>query len=570
MSAEDQPRPLKRSLLLSLLFILALLTSLCCFMFLFAQLALSGEKEEWLKASMATSLRADYRPDEWVEMRRFAPLQAAVIEETARDEEVLSATPVTGPIPVAVAVVAITSTPFPPPNPTPVPVPTSQPSPTPQPTPTSQPSPTLQPTATGTSLPTGTVTSSPTPGPTATPTALPPTFTPTAPPPTPTSPPPTPTSPPPTPTSPPPPPPPDTPTSPPPPPPPPPPQVLAVYPIRDDNDAAVSIVITGTNFVSNPTAFLVDGGATALTTTYVSSTTLNALIPAWFTADYYDLAVTNPDLQSGTLTNAFTLTNPIPLISGIIPDNGVDNADTDVTINGNYFVNGLSAWLGGFSLSVTFVNSTTLNAKASSAIMPGGPYTLTISNPGPLTPTNSSTDAFTVTLSSTYGDPPTCITTTNCISATGPPDGNAAEIAEGGYLTFTLPAGSGIRDGAGYDFVFFEYPVSPGIYLDWLVVEISDDGVNWYEVLDWGDNITDTNTNVASYNYNGDTGEEDNEPINSADLWPGGLPLNTGVAIDINTPTWDPPPGSQYRYIRFSCPTSGGDGAQVDSILRLH
>jgi hypothetical protein len=342
-----------------------------------------------------------------------------------------------------------------------------------------------------------------------------------------------------------------------------------VSPIWDDNDAVVNLIITGTNFVSSPTAFLVDGGATALTTTYVSSTTLNAVIPAWFTADYYDLTVINPDLQSGTLTNAFTLTNPIPLISGIIPDNGADNADTDVTINGNYFVNGLSAWLDGFPLTVTLVNSTTLSATASSAIMPSGIYTLTISNPGPLAPTNSLAAAFTVTLSSTYGGPPTCITTTNCISATGPPDGNPADIAEGGYLTFTFPAGSGIRDGSGYDFVFFEYPAGPGILMDWIVVEISDDGVDWHEVFNWGDNITDTNVNVASYNYNGDAGEEDNEPINSADLWPGGLPL-TGIAIDINTPTWDPPPGSQYRYVRFSCPIGGGDGAQVDSIFRLH
>ena len=113
MNAQDQPRRSTRNLLLSLLFILALLMSLC-FMLLFAQLALSGEKQEWLEVSMATKLRADYRPDEWVEMRRFAPLQAGVIEQTARDEDALSATPATGPVPVAIAVVAITSVPFPP------------------------------------------------------------------------------------------------------------------------------------------------------------------------------------------------------------------------------------------------------------------------------------------------------------------------------------------------------------------------------------------------------------------------------------------------------------------------
>ena len=337
-------------------------------------------------------------------------------------------------------------------------------------------------------------------------------------------------------------------------------------PIQDDNDAAVNIAITGTNFLPNPTAFLVDGGATALATTYVSPNTLSAVIPAWFAAGYYDLRVTNPDSQSDTLTNAFTLTNPIPLITGVNPYTGTDNTDTDVTINGNHFVNGLSARLDGFSLTVTFVASTTLNATVPGTIMPGGPYTLTISNPGPLTPPNSLTDAFTVTLSSTYGYTPTCgISITNCDDAYGEPDGNPANIVEGGYLTFTFPAGSGIRDGPGYDFVSFEFPNGPGIYLDWVVVEISDDGVSWHEVFNWGGGGLDTNTNIEPpYGSDGD-GEQDNETIPSGDLWSG-----TGIAIDINI--INPPQGSQYRYIRFSCPNTGpdGDAAQIDAIERLH
>jgi len=401
------------------------------------------------------------------------------------------------------------------------------------------------------------------PSPTATP--VPPTLTATPVPPTPTD---TPVPPPPTDT------PTDTPT-----PTPPPPQVLAVSPTQDDNDTVINITITGANFLPIPTAFMVDGGATALETTYVSPSTLNAVIPAWFTADYYDLTVTNPDLQSYTLTDAFTLTNPTPLIAGVNPYTGTDNVDTNITINGSNFINGLSATLSAFSLpTVTVVNSTTLNATvpSSSSVMPGGPYTLTISNPGPLAPTNSLTDAFTVTLSSIYGYTPTCdISTTNCSDAYGPPDGNPADIVEGGHLTFTFPAGSGIRDGPGYDFVFFEFP-NPndpdpdigGILLDWIVVNISEDGNNWPQVFYWGDNITDTNTNVAPHNYNGDTGEQDNEFIRSGDLWPGGLNANTGIAIDINIIS--PPQGSQYRYIRFSCPASGGDAAHMDSIERLH
>jgi hypothetical protein len=151
--------------------------------------------------------------------------------------------------------------------------------------------------------------------------------------------------------------------------------------------------------VANPTAYLVDGGATALATTYISPNLLNAVVPAWFTANYYDLRVTNPDAQSDTLANAFTLVNPVPLITAVNPNTGTNSADIDVTISGNNFVNGLSAQLDGVSLlNVTFVDAATFTATVPSSGMPVGPYTMTVSNPGPLAPTNNLTNAFTVTL----------------------------------------------------------------------------------------------------------------------------------------------------------------------------
>jgi hypothetical protein len=344
-----------------------------------------------------------------------------------------------------------------------------------------------------------------------------------------------------------------------------------VNPISAANAANVNITITGADFQSpNPVAYLVDGGTTALATTYVSPNVLNAVIPAWFTANYYDLRVTNPDAQSDTLTNAFTLTNPTPLIAGVDPHTGVNTGTTDITIHGSNFVNGLSASLDGLALALTFVDSATLNATVPGD-MPGGFYTLTVSNPGPLNPTGERPDAFTATVA--YGGPPTCYGVSNCSDAEGPPDGGTAGIPEGGYLTFTLPPGSGISDGPGYDFVFFEYPnpdnPTGGIQLDWIVAEISDDGATWQQVFNWGNGAADTNSNVSAYAAGG---EFDGEFIPTGDLWPGlgaGHP-NTGIAIDISI--IGPPPGSQYRYVRFSCPDDGpgNDEAQIDAILRLH
>jgi len=100
MNTQDQSRHLPRSLLLAFLFILALLMSLC-FMILFAQLTLlSGEKQEWLEASMATKLEADYSPDNWVEMPRFAPLKTEVIGETVKEVGRDEDSPPTPPEPV--------------------------------------------------------------------------------------------------------------------------------------------------------------------------------------------------------------------------------------------------------------------------------------------------------------------------------------------------------------------------------------------------------------------------------------------------------------------------------------
>lgn len=315
MSAQDQPRSPTR---LSLLFLLALLMSLCL-MLLCAQLVSSREKEEWLGGSMTTKLRADYRPDEWMDTRRLAPLRADVIEQTALDEAALLVTPPTGPIPVAVAVVALTSTPFPSVGPTPVPVATPQPSPTPRPSFTPQPSPTLQPTATSTPLPTSTATPSPTAPPTSTPTLPPtPTPTPTLPPTptlTPTSPPPTDTPVPPT----------DTPTSPPPTPTPtdtptptptaPAPIVYSITPDNGDTESVVSITdLAGENFLPGATA-RIDNGIRSIeltSVTVISPTRITGTLDLSTVAGGpYDVQVTNPDLQSGVATNAFTVTIPI-------------------------------------------------------------------------------------------------------------------------------------------------------------------------------------------------------------------------------------------------------------------
>jgi len=84
------------------------------------------------------------------------------------------------------------------------------------------------------------------------------------------------------------------------------PTVTAVDPASAPNDLDTPIVITGTGFTAGLTVTL---GSTRLPdATWVSATMLTATVPWGLDPGVYTLTVTNPDGQSGSLPNAFTVT----------------------------------------------------------------------------------------------------------------------------------------------------------------------------------------------------------------------------------------------------------------------
>lgn len=85
-----------------------------------------------------------------------------------------------------------------------------------------------------------------------------------------------------------------------------PPTVTAVSPNSGSTAGGTSVTITGTGFVATPT---VTFGGTVATRTFVNSTTLTATAPA-HAAGLVNVVVTNPDAQSGTLTNGFAYLPP--------------------------------------------------------------------------------------------------------------------------------------------------------------------------------------------------------------------------------------------------------------------
>lgn len=142
--------------------------------------------------------------------------------------------------------------------------------------------------------------------------------------------------------------------------PPPPPTVSSVNPNSGPLTGNTSIAINGANFVSGATVTF--SGTAAISVTFVNATQLTATTPARATAGAVNVVVTNPDTQSGTLTNGFTYIGP-PTVTTIAPNAGPVPGGTNVTITGTGFQTGATVTIGtNAAASVIVVNSTQITA----------------------------------------------------------------------------------------------------------------------------------------------------------------------------------------------------------------
>jgi hypothetical protein len=174
---------------------------------------------------------------------------------------------------------------------------------------------------------------------------------------------------------------------------PPPPAIVSITPTNGPTTGGTLVAITGSNFVSGLSVLF--GTSNAASVNFSNSTLITAVTPA-HVAGTVHLIAQNPDLQSSTLSNAFTFLEPPlpPAIVGITPTNGPDSGGTFVEITGSNFVNGLTVFFGeSNAVSVNFSNSTLVTAEtpAHSA----GAVDVTVRNPDLQTAT--ATNAFTFT-----------------------------------------------------------------------------------------------------------------------------------------------------------------------------
>ena len=175
----------------------------------------------------------------------------------------------------------------------------------------------------------------------------------------------------------------------------PPPTVTDVSPQSGPITGGTEITITGGNFFSGATVTL--GEILSTDVQILSGTKIRAITPPFnlqssiFNLQSVDMVVTNPDSQSGTLTDGFTYIPP-PAIKSISPCRCSLSGGIEVTINGDNFLSGATVAIGeNAATGVVFVSETKIAAKIPARA--SGTVDVVVTNPD--TQSDTRTNAFT-------------------------------------------------------------------------------------------------------------------------------------------------------------------------------
>jgi Calx-beta domain-containing protein/IPT/TIG domain-containing protein/uncharacterized protein DUF4214 len=150
-------------------------------------------------------------------------------------------------------------------------------------------------------------------------------------------------------------------------------------------DAGFTLTLDGSGFVNES---VVRFNGSQRPTTFVNGGQLTAQITAadLQVAGVFLVTASNPGPGGGS-SNAFnfTVNNPVPTLSTILPTNKVagDGAFT-LTVNGTNYNSGSIVRFNGSDRLTTFVNSTQLNVQIPAAdVASAGTFSITVSNPAP-------------------------------------------------------------------------------------------------------------------------------------------------------------------------------------------
>lgn len=166
--------------------------------------------------------------------------------------------------------------------------------------------------------------------------------------------------------------------------------------------SATTLSIAGSGFISTSQVFW---NGSALPTTYVSSTSLTAQVPA---SDLATTGTVNISVQTaapgGGTSSAliFTINNPAPTLASLSPANATaDGLPFALTVTGTEFVPSSQILWNGAPLKTTYVSGTSLTAQVPASDIPQvGNASITVQTPSPGGGTSSAL-TFTIGASAT-------------------------------------------------------------------------------------------------------------------------------------------------------------------------
>ncbi|MFC1474679.1 FG-GAP-like repeat-containing protein, partial [bacterium] len=177
------------------------------------------------------------------------------------------------------------------------------------------------------------------------------------------------------------------------------PDMTSIAPTSGDNDAATTITITGTAFATG-TLFYIKKGLTEAelqNITYVSDTEMTADVPSGYDWGIYDIMALNPDAQTDTLSEVYSVTLPAPTVTAISPVEMDNSVALESTITGSGLVDGVVVRIGTTQTSNTIVApaGTSLTTVVPAGIT-AGVYDITATNPDSAGRAATLAGAFTV------------------------------------------------------------------------------------------------------------------------------------------------------------------------------
>ncbi|MEO8354520.1 MAG: DUF11 domain-containing protein [Chloroflexota bacterium] len=320
---------------------------------------------------------------------------------------------------------------------------------------------------------------------------------------------------------------------------------------------------------------------TAVPTNTAVTTTTNT--PTAVTPPEADLQITKDDnattyVSNGTLTYTVTVANsgPSAVFGAVI----ADNIPSQVT-SWSWACSSQNSGASGcdpvsnssvdFSDMVNLPNGASMVYTVTANISPSASGELT--NNGSISPPTGITDLI-------MGNNSASDTDQIVVSSSFPngnidtiPDGQIETIPRGASVTLAFKLPLYVGDDDSWDLVMYELANGTGIAMDLIQLEISD-GYNWYTILNWGDNVADTNSNMDISDATIGGVEKDNRDFTTIPksdvLFPFGTGTlaspATGVVMELDGFV----PDGNYNYIRITCPLDGMDGGcEVDAIAIL-